>query len=224
LVVARVVNHPRRARRWWCREFQIALGYRGKTSRFVDRIFALFDGNHDGRITFTEFVHGLAKLSPNAVLKDKLKCALAPASPCVLLVRARGRVRVGACARVGARVVVRARARTLTVRGCVWVCCAVSVSFDIYNVSGDGFISREELSAMIQGALEENDVSLSAGEVGAIVDATFREVDTNSDGVIDFAEYSAMVQKQPSILKPLTLNVSELINTSRSPVGEASGK
>ena len=77
---------------------------------------------------------------------------------------------------------------------------------------------------MIQGALEENDVSLSAGEVGAIVDATFREVDTNSDGVIDFAEYSAMVQKQPSILKPLTLNVSELINTSRSPVGEASGK
>ncbi len=56
-------------------EFQRALGYRGRSSRFVERIFALFDGNGDGHITFPEFIKGIALLSPNGTQKEKTKCA-----------------------------------------------------------------------------------------------------------------------------------------------------
>jgi hypothetical protein len=148
-----------------------------------------------------------------------------------------------------------------------------AVSFDIYNVSGDGFITREELFAMMEATLAENDVSLSPVQImyvdgrcphhlvfpaadcvsgtgrdtpagglkggGGVwgggegpdvlkpgcafshprccpncrnlVDATFREADLNGDGKIDYSEFETMVAKQPSIIKPLSLNVSELL-------------
>ena len=56
------------------REFQRALGYRGRTSQFVERIFALFDGNGDKSLTFPEFIKGIALLSPNGTVKEKTKC------------------------------------------------------------------------------------------------------------------------------------------------------
>jgi hypothetical protein len=49
----------------------------------VERIFALFDGNGDGHITFPEFIKGIALLSPNGTQKEKTKCACpAPMSSC----------------------------------------------------------------------------------------------------------------------------------------------
>ena len=86
-----------------------------------------------------------------------------------------------------------------------------AVTFDIYNVSGDGFITRDELYSMMEATLAENDVALSPVQIMNLVDATFREADLNGDGKIDFAEFEVMVAKQPSILRPLTLNVSELL-------------
>ncbi len=64
---------------------------------------------------------------------------------------------------------------------------------------------------MMDATLAENDVSLSAVHIATIVDATFRECDLNGDGKIDFAEFETMVSKQPSIIRPLTLNVTELL-------------
>lgn len=60
---------------WRGSEFQRALGYRGKSSRFVERIFALFDGNGDRRLTFPEFVKGISLLSANGTQKEKARCA-----------------------------------------------------------------------------------------------------------------------------------------------------
>lgn len=56
------------------REFQRALGFKRETSLFVERVFTLFDQNGDGLISFTEFIKGLAILSPNGTLEQKLKC------------------------------------------------------------------------------------------------------------------------------------------------------
>ena len=56
-----------------------------------------------------------------------------------------------------------------------------------------------------------------------LVDATFQTTDTNGDDKIDFAEFEAMVGRQPSILRPLTLNVSELLAASHRDSGAGAG-
>ena len=58
-------------------EFQAALGYgRGRESVFLARIFALFDGNKDGHISFEEFVLSIAQLTPTAKPEARVKRAL----------------------------------------------------------------------------------------------------------------------------------------------------
>jgi Ca2+-binding EF-hand superfamily protein len=47
--------------------------------------------------------------------------------------------------------------------------------------------------------------------VDRIVADTFRQYDLNKDGLIDYAEFKHMCQLQPNVLKPLTINVSEII-------------
>lgn len=56
-----------------CSEFLTALGVGGRESRFLTRIFSLFDENHDGTINFDEFVSGVAHLSPQALPEAKLR-------------------------------------------------------------------------------------------------------------------------------------------------------
>uniref|UniRef100_A0A7S2BEW1 EF-hand domain-containing protein n=1 Tax=Florenciella parvula TaxID=236787 RepID=A0A7S2BEW1_9STRA len=51
-------------------EFQKALGL--KNSTFVDRMFAIFDADGDGGITFTEFLECLSGLSSKAAPEEKL--------------------------------------------------------------------------------------------------------------------------------------------------------
>lgn len=62
------------------RELQAALGFTTVPSRFVDRIFSLFDSNHDGKLTFPEFLRGVTLLS-SAPPKERMRCERpAPAS------------------------------------------------------------------------------------------------------------------------------------------------
>jgi len=57
-------------------EFQAALGFKGKdTSAFLGRIFRQFDENKDELISFEEFMHSIAVLTPTAAPEAKLKCA-----------------------------------------------------------------------------------------------------------------------------------------------------
>ena len=75
--VSRAVALPLACGGCWCvgggRELQRALGFSRAPSRFVDRIFALFDSNHDGKLTFGEFIQGVSLLS-NAPMKDRVRC------------------------------------------------------------------------------------------------------------------------------------------------------
>ncbi len=56
------------------------------------------------------------------------------------------------------------------------------------------------------------------------MDATIREADLNGDGRIDFSEFETMVAKQPSIIRPLSLNVTDLLAGAGSASAEAEGK
>jgi len=52
------------------KEFQLAVGF--KESLFMDQMFQLFDNNHDGAITFTEFLTGLSILCTKGTMDEKL--------------------------------------------------------------------------------------------------------------------------------------------------------
>lgn len=53
-------------------EFKEALGFKAD-SVFLDRVFNLFDENHDGSINFREFLMGLTVFSPKGKFEDKLR-------------------------------------------------------------------------------------------------------------------------------------------------------
>lgn len=55
------------------------------------------------------------------------------------------------------------------------------------------------------------------------MDGTFDAADLNKDGRIDFAEYEVMVTENPNIMKPITLNVSEILAATRLATGAAAG-
>lgn len=49
-----------------------------------------------------------------------------------------------------------------------------AVSFRVYDFDGDKQISKDELSKMLEASLVENHMTLSAEQIRAMVDATFR--------------------------------------------------
>ncbi len=59
-------------------EFQAALGFRSGGSVFLQRIFSLFDENGDGVLSFEEFMHAIAVLTPTAAPEAKLACEWPP--------------------------------------------------------------------------------------------------------------------------------------------------
>lgn len=86
-----------------------------------------------------------------------------------------------------------------------------TVSFELYDFNGDGKIDKAELKRLLQASLEENSVPMSEAAMDELVDTTFAAADTNKDDLIDFDEYHQMVIKHPALMKPLTLNVGEII-------------
>mmetsp|Transcript_9131 Transcript_9131/g.21670 ORF Transcript_9131/g.21670 Transcript_9131/m.21670 type:complete len:211 (-) Transcript_9131:94-726(-) len=98
-------------------------------------------------------------------------------------------------------------------------------SFTVYDFNGDDKIDREELKRLLSASLEENGVPMGAAAIDGLVESTFAQADTNRDGFIDFEEYHQMVIKHPALLKPLTMNVAEIIaeRTRTSGAGGAGG-
>eukprot|EP01080_Neovahlkampfia_damariscottae_P002875 gene2875-4718_t len=81
-------------------------------------------------------------------------------------------------------------------------------SFKIYDEDGDAFISREELYKLLASSLTENNLEIPKDQIDGIVDATFKEADTDKDGKISFDEYRVLVTKHPSMIGNMTITTN----------------
>ena len=83
-------------------------------------------------------------------------------------------------------------------------------------MDNDGRISKSELAKVLEASLKENAINLTSTQLEKMVNDTFEVADTNKDNYVDFEEYKIMVDKNPNILKPFNLNVSEIIQEARA--------
>ncbi|ONK79304.1 uncharacterized protein A4U43_C01F5010 [Asparagus officinalis] len=81
----------------------------------------------------------------------------------------------------------------------------ISFAFRLYDLRRTGYIERVELKEMVLALFSESDLCLSDDVVDQIVDKTFMEADKKGDGKIDPDEWKEYVDKNPSLLKNMTL-------------------
>lgn len=84
-------------------------------------------------------------------------------------------------------------------------------AFRLYDVERRGSISPANVKYMLSHSFAENGIAIADPAVDKIVSDTFRQYDTDRDGVLSFAEFKAMCALQPNVMRPLMLNVSEMI-------------
>lgn len=89
-------------------------------------------------------------------------------------------------------------------------------TFQIYDADKKGGISKEDLRTMLSATLAEAGLSLTSAQLERMVGDTFTAFDLDRDGYINFAEYRNMCTLQPNVLKPLTLNVADLIKQAHA--------
>nr|URN45688.1 SOS3 [Pongamia pinnata] len=78
-------------------------------------------------------------------------------------------------------------------------------AFELYDLRHTGYIEREELKEMVQAFFEESDLVHFDDVVDTIVDKAFMEADSKGDKRIDLEEWKEYVEKNPSLLKNMTL-------------------
>eukprot|EP00727_Mastigamoeba_balamuthi_P001145 m51a1_g11027 hypothetical protein (175) ;mRNA; r:415029-415826 len=84
----------------------------------------------------------------------------------------------------------------------------LAFSFRLYDIDGDGFVTRKELLILLRDTVLESFVlDLSEQQLDSLVDQTFREADLDGDGRISISDYRALVRRYPRILSNLTLNL-----------------
>ena len=78
--------------------------------------------------------------------------------------------------------------------------------FDIYDLDGDGFITREEMLNLFNGSwtpdslaqcLEEDQ---DEGEID-LVEITLRKMDLDQDGRVSFSDWKETIRKEPLLLE-----------------------
>ncbi|MEP6653411.1 MAG: EF-hand domain-containing protein [Myxococcales bacterium] len=76
--------------------------------------------------------------------------------------------------------------------------------FTLYDVNGDGVISRAELDVLMHIVLAENDLRLPPDEADKLVDAVMRAGDADRDGKITIGEFIKMMGSHPELQRRLT--------------------
>jgi Ca2+-binding EF-hand superfamily protein len=131
-------------------------------SKFLERMFTLFDSNKDGRITFVEYLSGLSVLCSRGRIDEK-----------------------------------------------------VLFAFQIYDMDGDGKISKQELSEMLRATLEENTLKVTKKQMKNIIEYTFEQADKNQDGFIDMTEFRKLSDEDRTMLSNMTIDFKAVIDSAK---------
>jgi Ca2+-binding EF-hand superfamily protein len=87
----------------------------------------------------------------------------------------------------------------------------IRFSFSIYDANEDNTIDVGEMRQLLTSALDLSEIRLSPAQVEEMCDRTLRDVDENSNGVIDYEEYVMIVERNPRLLAPFTLDLDRLL-------------
>lgn len=85
--------------------------------------------------------------------------------------------------------------------------------FSVFDIDRNGFIEKEELLFVLRESLGENtSVKISQTQLTKIVNATYKKMDKNGDGRIDFEEFTEEAAKNPIILSCVNVNLESLLS------------
>jgi len=88
----------------------------------------------------------------------------------------------------------------------------IKLSFFIYDINQDGSIDADEIRSLVDAALEMTpQITWTEQQRRDICDATFKDVDSNGDGIVQYDEYAAYCRLHPGILSSLTIDVREIV-------------
>ena len=73
-------------------------------------------------------------------------------------------------------------------------------AFKIYDIDGDGVIGKDDVKAVVDRLLHDDDKHLTKAETTALIDGLMREVDNDEDGAICFPEFQQAMQKCPDFV------------------------
>ena len=94
----------------------------------------------------------------------------------------------------------------------------LKLSFQMYDFDGDDKISVSDLTSALAATLREHDVIIERTEIDEIVRDTMDEVCPEEAGKISMHEYEVLVAQRPQMLSRLSLNVTDIINDSKTTV------
>ena len=80
--------------------------------------------------------------------------------------------------------------------------------FDLHDSDGDGGISRDDLSRMLDASLHNNAVSMTEGQRRDMAELLFQAADRRHDNSIDFAELKMLLARYPLIRNDLIKSVA----------------
>jgi len=78
-------------------------------------------------------------------------------------------------------------------------------AFRIYDIDGDGIISREELSRMLRVTIEENALAISDEQFEQLIDTTFEQAGAVGATGLDLEAYLKLVVLRPGMLGNMTI-------------------
>lgn len=73
----------------------------------------------------------------------------------------------------------------------------IAYAFRIYDFDGDGVVGKDDVRAVVDRLLYDDDKHLTRAEITGLIDHLLKEVDNDEDGAICYPEFQQAMQKCP---------------------------